>query len=313
MKLDDKLYVLTCISNPSGYNSRVKLYNDFEKYVNKEPNAELYTVELIYPSKKYSVTSSENPRHLQLVGDDVIWCKENILNLLRGKLPASARFIAWIDADVIYARTDWVEATVEKLKTCDFVQMFSECRDLYPDYTTIPNSVFKGIVHQSINNPNFSMTDGYGKKRTGHTGYAWACTAEAWDQVGGLIDFSLMGSADYQMACALLGDVVSSTYNRSYSGGYISKLVEWEQKCAGMKVGYVDGLILHNYHGKKSDRGYGTRWKVLVDLDFSPQRDLVSNPQGILTLNKESEKYFELKDELIKYFISRKEDDHIDK
>lgn len=307
----EKLYILTCISNPSGYASRGHLYHKFKEYVEKEPNAILYTAEMIYEGQQYTVTEDNNPRHLQLIGEDKIWSKEDLLNLLRKTLPEDAKYIAWIDADVVFSRSDWVEATIEKLKSFDIVQMFSECRDLYPDYTTIPNSVFRGIVHQSVSNPNFSMQDGYGKQRTGHTGYAWACTVEAWDKTDGLIDFSIMGSADYQMACALLGNVVASTYDKSYSQDYTDALIQWQSKASGLSVGYVDGLCLHNYHGKKSDRGYGTRWKVLVDLEFSPTRDLIRNKDRILTLNKDSDKYEELKQELLSYFASRKEDSHL--
>ena len=312
MKSDVRLYVLTCISNPNGYQSRLHLYREFEEYISKEKNAILYTAEMIYEGQEYSVTEKDNIHHLQLVGDDVVWSKENLLNLLRKQLPEDAKYIAWIDADVVFSRSDWVKATINALQEKDVVQMFSECRDLYPDYTTIPNSVFRGIIHQAINNPLFSMEDGYGKKRTGHTGYAWACTADAWDKTDGLIDFSVMGSGDYQMSCALLGNVVASTYDKSYSEGYVDALQQWQDKASGLSVGYVDGLCLHNYHGKKSDRGYGTRWKVLVDLEFSPQRDLIVGDNGVITLNKDSEKYSELKENLISYFSSRKEDSHLE-
>ena len=307
----DKLHILTCISNPANYRSRVELYDQFVKYVEKEKNAVLYTAELIYEGQDYSVTSKYNPNHLQLKSDLPIWSKEDMLNKLFEIVPPDAKYIAWIDADVLFSRTDWVDATISKLQEFDFVQMFTECRDLLPDYTTIPNAVFKGVIHQFYNNQNFSMSDGYGKKRTGHTGYAWACTRDAWQQVEGLIDFSVMGSADYQMACGLLGDITSSTYDKQYSEGYIQALVEWEEKAKGLSVGYVDGLCLHNYHGKKSDRGYTTRWKVLVDLEFDPSRDLFRNEHGMLTLHPESPIKNELEEYLKFYFTSRNEDEHL--
>ncbi len=38
----EKLYVLTCVSNPQRYKSRYKLYRDFERYIKSFPNVELY-------------------------------------------------------------------------------------------------------------------------------------------------------------------------------------------------------------------------------------------------------------------------------
>ena len=35
-------------------------------------------------------------------------------------------------------------------------------------------------------------------------------------------------------------------------------------------VGYVDGLVLHHWHGHKADRKYGNRWRIYVDNKFDP-------------------------------------------
>ena len=111
--MENKLYVLTCISNPNEYVSRGHLYQQFKQYIEKEPNAVLYTAEMVYGDQQYSVTEENNPQHLQLKGESVIWSKENMLNLLRKTLPEDAKYIAWIDADVVFSRNDWVEATIE--------------------------------------------------------------------------------------------------------------------------------------------------------------------------------------------------------
>lgn len=40
-------------------------------------------------------------------------------------------------------------------------------------------------------------------RRYGHTGYVWACTRYFWENVGGLMDFCILGSADHNMALAM--------------------------------------------------------------------------------------------------------------
>lgn len=40
------------------------------------------------------------------------------------------------------------------------------------------------------------------------------------------------------------------------------------------QIGYVRSAIAHFWRGRQSDRGYTTRWKLLVDNDFDPDTDL---------------------------------------
>ena len=307
----EKLHVLAVISNPANFSSRIQLFDNFKKYIEKESNVILYTAELIYPGQEYKITDKSNPHHLQLLGEDEIWSKENMINLLEKKLPRDWKYLAWIDADVIFSRVDWVDETIKQLKHNDIVQMFSECRDLDQNYCTIPNAVQKGVVHQFYNNPKFSLSDGIYGKRTGHTGYAWACTREAWHQMEGLIDFSIIGSADYQMACAWLGDPMASTYGGAYSKDYCLAISDWGERVVNFKIGYVDGLCLHNYHGKKQDRGYNWRWKILVEGNYSPKEHIHKNEHGIITFNKDHQNYEYFKNSLIRYFRSRNEDEHL--
>lgn len=311
MKQEDHLYVLAVISNPAEFESRIQLYEQFRLYVEKEHNATLFTAELIYPNQKYRITSEDDPRHLRLVGQEEVWAKENMINLLEKQLPRDWKKLAWIDADVLFARQDWVDATLKELDKHDVVQMFSECRDLTPEYETIPNAVFRGIVQQHQGNSKFSLTDGPYTKRTGHTGYAWACTRSAWDRMGGLIDYSIMGSADYQMCCAWFGDALASTYNQAYSTGYCDLIQEFGDRVKDFSLGYVEGLLVHNYHGAKSNRGYATRWKILADCGYDPKTDLVME-RGVISLNPQSERFQHLKEQLYQYFRSRNEDEHLE-
>lgn len=307
----EKLHILAVISNPVNFKSRFMLYEQFKKYVEKEHNAVLYTAELIYEGQEYQITEPNHPHHLQLKGNDEVWAKENMINLLAEQLPEDWKYLAWIDADVMFARQDWVEETIAKLQDHDVVQMFSECRDLYPNFETIPMAVYKGIVQQAHHNPKFCLSDSAYSKRTGHTGYAWACTRNAWDLMGGLIDFSIMGSADYQMACAWYGDALASTYGGAYSPGYCKALSEWGERVRGFSLGYVEGLLLHNYHGAKSNRGYNWRWKVLVEAQYDPHTD-IHFEDGIMTLHPEANNFTFLREQLIGYFRSRNEDEHLE-
>ena len=61
------------------------------------------------------------------------WHKENLVNLGIARLPRDSRYVAWVDADLTFARHDWVQETIQQLQHYPIVQMFAEAHDLGPD------------------------------------------------------------------------------------------------------------------------------------------------------------------------------------
>jgi hypothetical protein len=52
-----------------------------------------------------------------------------------------------------------------------------------------------------------------------HSGYCYAITKKAYDLIGGLLDIAILGSADYYMALALIGEIdraMNPKYNADY-------------------------------------------------------------------------------------------------
>lgn len=311
-----KLYVVTCVSNPLRTKSRYDLYKRFAQRV-EDAGAILYTVEMAFGDRPHVLTHPKNPRHLQLRSYFELWHKENMLKLLINKLPADAEYIAWIDADVEFTKPDWVTETIEQLQHYMFVQMFSYAQDLSPRHE--PMQTHEGFIHSWYHGSQYfkpggkfdnSPTNygGYGSSKEGHPGYAWAARREALDAVGSLIDWAVLGSADRHMACALIGEVHNS-YHPDVHQNYKDMCGEWQRRCdkyIKRDVGYVDGLILHHYHGKKSNRGYNSRWKILVDYQFDPLKDIYPDASGLLQLHDD---HIGQRDAIRKYFRSRHEDD----
>jgi len=95
----DRLHVVTMLENPLRWRSRYSNYWMFEREC-QAARAILYTAEVAFGERHFEVTQASNPRHLQLRTTSEIWHKENALNLLIQRLPAEAKYIAWIDADV---------------------------------------------------------------------------------------------------------------------------------------------------------------------------------------------------------------------
>ena len=125
--LPDKLHVMTVLSNPPRFRSRYNLYREYAKRV-LDSSAILHTCEIAFGQRHFEITDPGNPHHLQLRTKHELWHKENGLNLLIAnarRLYPEMRYVAWIDADIQFARPDFAQETLHQLQHYDFVQMKS--------------------------------------------------------------------------------------------------------------------------------------------------------------------------------------------
>lgn len=307
-RLDDTLYVVTSVFDPVRYRSRWKLYEDFKLHVEATGKAKLFTVEVAFGEREFAVTQPGDPWALQLRTTHELWLKENALNLAIQRLPTSAKYIAWVDADVHFVREDWADETLHQLQHYGCVQMWSQAQDMSSDHEIVQE-------HRSFcwcwwNDECLPTPPGWygfkGRRWHWHPGFAWAIRREWLDWLGRLLDFAILGSADDHMAKALVGKAASNLHGK-LSADYKRDVVAWEDRAAALKhnIGYVPGLLLHKWHGPKANRQYQTRWSILVQHDFNPRTDLRRDSQGLWTLagNKPA-----LRDDLQRYFRSRQED-----
>jgi hypothetical protein len=85
----------------------------------------------------------------------------------------------------------------------------------------------------------------------------------------------------------------------------------WQDRAKALRqdLGYVPGTIVHHWHGKKAQRHYWTRKKVLVESQFDPTTDVSRDSQGIWQLHDDgTDRFIKLRDGLRRYFRSRNED-----
>lgn len=293
------LDVVAVISNPIRYNARPDLYRAFARYV-ADSGARLTTVELAYGERPFEVTESDNPRHVQLRTGSELWHKENLVNVGITRLPRDWSYVAWIDADVRFARPDWVQETLHQLQHYQVVQMFSQAQDLCPDHT--PLKLHNGFMYSWEQ----GLQQGH-RYECWHPGFAWAARRDAINDLGGLIDWAILGSGDRHIACALIGRVRASAAD-GLDPEYYAMLDLWQERAERYirrNVGCVPGLLNHYWHGKKADRRYRDRWKVLVETQFDPVEDLKRDWQGVWSLTDHNAR---LRDGVRRYFRCRNED-----
>jgi hypothetical protein len=299
----DKLWVIAVVSNPERYKSRYELFHRFKKSV-EVAGANLLIVELAFGDRPYELTEPNNPHHVQLRTNSQIWHKENMINIGISRLPADWEYVAWIDADIEFVRHDWPDEIVHQLQHFDVIQCFQNAVDLGPEGETI----------KTVDGFMFSWLTGkpapYSKGKYGpiwHPGYAWAATRKAIDDLGGLIDWAILGAADHHMAWAFLGESVAHA-PKDVSPEYKKHLQIWEDRATKhirKNVGYMPGTIFHHWHGSKVNRFYTSRWKILTSHQYNPETDLKKDWQGLYTL---SDQGIRMRNDIRAYFRSRNED-----
>lgn len=295
-------YAVTMVSNPVRFASRYRLYQAFRERL-AQAGVTLITAEIAFGDRPFAITTEDDRFAVQLRTRHELWHKENALNIAISRLPGDWRYVAWIDADIDFVRPDWASETVEQLQHYPVVQLFDSAVDLGPDMQTLQ-------VHTSF---GASYLRGRPRGRNyahWHPGYAWAARREAVDAVGGLIDWAILGSADHHMAVGLIGGLNEDyvTPRSQLTQRYRQELQTWQDRAVtGLRrdLGCVPGTILHHWHGKKKDRRYGDRWKILTRHGFDPDLHLSRDWQGLWQL---ADGFPRLRDEIRGYFRARHED-----
>jgi hypothetical protein len=281
----EDLHVFTVRFNPRRFAVPDDHYFAFAAHMERS-GVPLYTVEIALGDRPFTCTNARNERHLQLRSPHAMWFKEvGLKRAVERLLPGHAKHIAWVDADVTFQRADWAAETLHMLQHHPIVQMFSQAVDAGPQGQFTRLHAGFGWCWRRFRrggDEKVSSTGGsYGG--TWHSGYAWACTRDFWDAIGGLPDWMILGSADRDLACALIGEA-DKRLPFAPEGSYRTKLMELQRRClaaGGRRLGYVEGGVIHSFHGPKSRRGYGSRPKILQRHQFDPDRDLIPDSQGL--------------------------------
>ena len=300
---DSTLHVVAVVSNPVRYHSRYRLFRDFVRQMGETANVKLHVVEQAFGDRHHEITEGVDSL-LQVRSSAEIWLKECMINLgVRDLLPVNWKYVAWIDGDVTFQNKNWALETIHALQHHCVVQPWSDCADMgpYGDVLQLFKS-FGSLNARGERIQRFS-TEPY---KFGHSGFAWACTRRFWENVGGLLDWPILGSADHHMAFALINEVDHSVHGKM-SDSFKRRAREW-QACAYREthghIGYVPGLIHHAFHGAKANRGYRSRWQILIDNGFDPDKDLRRDAQGLYYLVGKPH----LEEDIRLYFRQRHED-----
>jgi hypothetical protein len=324
----DTLYVVLAISNPVRFSIRHKLYRDDRQRLLCTPGVHLVTVEHALGERSHEVTCEEvskDETHIRVRNGSHLWLKENLQKIAIAHIPKGQRYICCKDADVMHARPDWAQETIQMLQHHDAVQTFAFAQNLGERYELKETSTGFAYEYRKNGLKNVVETGdatngqpgtyyaaevprGFNRIQSylGHPGFSWAYRREFLDAVGGIMDWPILGSADHHMAWALAGNVMRSIPGQIHPEyKRLAKL--WQQRATDFchhNVGYVEGTLLHFFHGQMQNRKYLDRWKILIDNQYNPSEDILHDAQGVLTLDP---KRWRLRDQILQYWWDREE------
>ncbi|HUI26907.1 MAG TPA: hypothetical protein VL403_12555, partial [Candidatus Kryptonia bacterium] len=215
---ESELWAITSYFNPIGFTRRLTNYRIFRQRL----SVPLVTVEVARSADRFQLRAGDADVLIQLVGDDLLWQKERLLNVALQSVPSECRKIAWPDCDVVFERPDWGQLVSAALDRCPFVQAFATFTDLAPEATfsngqlptdalgggeSVASMLNKGTTVEALFQPHL----GNRLKRGRALGMAWAARRELLERHG-LYDACILGSGDKAMVLAGLGyfDLVNS-------------------------------------------------------------------------------------------------------
>lgn len=305
------LEIVVPYSNYSGFNSRLNLHRECVAQLKTLPGVRVWVVEVTYADLPFIVTRSDNPHHVQLRTNDVLWHKENMMNVcvrhIATKYP-DYRYLAFVDGDIFFQNKNVALETMRQLQKYAVVQMFSSVANMGPEGQIIDHH--HSFCHNYVKNGYKFDNSENAYTAKGHPGFCWAFTRKAFNELGGLIDWAILGSADFHMAKAFVGEAVLSLDKRT-SHSYKRRVKHWQERALRVvkgNIGYVKGTIQHGFHGRFANRKYVERWQILFDCNFDPDTDLKYDEHGLLMYDNPDPRL----PLLIKHYFDQRNEDSVD-
>lgn len=294
--MEDILHVVIPFFNISNSTIRNENLKTCIKYLALSSNIRIYIVEgyLDRPHiENNPIIDNINVSYIKYKMSSILWIKENLINLAIKKLPNNWKYLAWIDSDIIFCNYDWSIETIKELKQNHTVQLFKTVSFLNDK---------KNIFVQSFNDQKFLILFSYifCKKKYlesgGHPGFGWAINRDFYEKIGGLFEYNIVGAGD--LLYANLCNNLNFNYSNS-SESYKNAVKNYSTHFKDIKVNYIEGHLIHLWHGNWADREYEKRWEILSNHNYDPNQDIIKENGIIKLINKN------LENDILNYFNRR--------
>lgn len=276
--------------NPAGYRNKSTNYRVFRESSRRQ-GLSLLLVELVYEGQDAEFDREAADSYVRIHGDSrhLMWQKEALLNIALSYLPPECRYVAWLDADILFDNDNWIDETAALLERNEVVQPYSHFLQLPADADTADPKALTKMLEATSASESFGYGLGkYGPRSRqpfGRTGNAWAARRELLEKHR-FYDRMVLGDADSFMAYAFVGcgDFLARN-GRDFPEALVDHYRNWAAGVHGDvngRVGCTPGHILHLWHGETVDRCYNGRRALLRRYAFDPVAHVGRRADGLL-------------------------------
>ena len=245
---------------------------------------------------RFDLTQGDADVMIRVEGGDLMWQKERLLNLGLARIRAGglARDVAIVDADVVFAASDWDQRVSAALDACPIIQCQTHIDYLpeLPGGTHDRTQLLALAPESTICSLGYALAQGMPLFTTDPEVARKMAVAGVQPSSGGagmatglrlaslpafeLYEANIVGGGDLLMGCAFLGRLQELFDVRNYSSAHQADAVAWATRClrAQARSGWADNRALHLWHGKLEGRQYGERMGILGPRGYDPARDL---------------------------------------
>jgi hypothetical protein len=289
--------VITSVFNPVGFKQPRQNFDRFIARLEQD-GVPWYAIELAFHDDPWWLPKAANIVHCR--SKSVLWHKENLLNVLAGKLPPEMKKIVWADNDLLFSTPDWWKKASEMLEEKILIQPYEEAVWREADGV--------GICRRKQSFGRYYLRkaparDGRVNWRECHPGFAWAARREFFER-GGLDIRNVLGGADLSMALAFAG--------MKPTGGWNEKVTRFQQAYAESmswingRLGYLPGVTVdHLWHGHLRHRQRNRRRTIAEKFEYDPLVDISHDANGMLQWATPKAEFHKA---VYKYFQRRRED-----
>ena len=216
---------------------------------------------------------------------------QNLINIAISKLPKDWQYVSWVDSDITFLNKNWVRDTIMELKKSHMVQLFQTAIFMGPDGEAL--NIFKGVGYLYQQNSH----DLAKICRNCWPGYAWAMTKTVFHKMNGLFEIDIIAGGDSIIAFSFAQNTDIFLSNFLFNSGeamkeYIkqARIYQLKVKINKFVLSFINGTVLHNWHGPLSERKYIERYDVIKKHGFNPQIDLIRDKDGLISLSEIGER-----------------------
>lgn len=251
------------------------------------------------------------PGVTQMSSEQCLWQKERVINYAAKHLTDDYKYIAYVDADLLFTDPNWISKTKDKLGNKNtVVQPYSNIRYLPKGHTKYQGVMLESLPSLSKQVLDLGGNDAYVSKYLtnsvahGVPGGAWAMSLDDL-RSRPIYDLSIVGGADSVQSFMFLGLPVGTAKKRhTHLAPDIEAMEQSYSKWMGYRdIACVDQDLMHINHGSFCNRQYGSRYAVSNLINISTDLEEVN---GLYHYTGDNDKFLKA---LEVFFDNRHEDE----